>query len=211
MNCLRPLTPGPPPLSIGERGGRPDEVPAPILLNLWKHHAGFLRRQLERIGGQGESAFVELAARLRLVGTDLMDLYTGVLSPAEIGESIRALLAAEGCLDRDRYGDWMKSSGGFHVVTLDPDESRWVLRWGEEAERFVHIHPGRWSPATSRVRASVLKTAVMAHAWSRVKGGDFRDVSLINQARREYLGLPPTRDLSAGEGLDMVLGLLSTT
>jgi hypothetical protein len=208
----RPLTPGPSPLSTGERGEKPqgDDVPAPILLNLWKHHAGFLRRQIERIAGQGESALAELSTQLRLVGTDLMDLYTGALRPAEIGESIRALLAGEDRLDRETYDAWMAWYPS-HVIALDHDGSRWVLRRGGDPERFVDLHPGRWSPATRRVRASVLKTAVMAHALSRVNGSDFRDVSLINQARREYLSLPPIRDLSAGEGLDIVLGLLSTT
>ena len=43
-----------------------------------------------------------------------------------------------------------------------PDGSAWVLRQGEEGGRYVHVHPGRRTPPTLRVRATVLKTAVMA-------------------------------------------------
>ena len=100
------------------------------------------------------------------------------------------------------------------MVTLDADGSRWVLRGGQDPDRpdrFAHLHPGRWSPATRRVRASVLKTALMVLAYQRIHGGDSHDVSLINKVRADFLDLSPIRGLSAGEGLDAILHVLSSS
>jgi hypothetical protein len=74
-----------------------------------------------------------------------------------------------------------------------------VLRLGDERDRYVHVHPGRWSPATLRVRANVLKTAVMVLAYVGVRGGDPLDRALVNRVRGEYLGLAPVGKDPAGE------------
>jgi len=84
----------------------------------------------------------------------------------------------------------------------------WVLRAGAEEGRYVHVHPGRWAPATRRVRANVLKTAVMVLAYFGVHGGDVGDVALVNRVRRQYLGLAPVRDLAGDHGLGQVIELL---
>ena len=42
------------------------------------------------------------------------------------------------------------------------------LSGGDENGRHVHVHPGRWTTNTCRVRANVLKTAVVALAYTTV-------------------------------------------
>jgi hypothetical protein len=148
-----------------------------------------------------------LADNLIVIGTELMDLYFGAYSPHTIGEGIIAQVVSDKHLSLDAYRAWV-GAGGYRILTLE-DTSRWVLRMGDEAERYVHVHPGRYSPETCRVKANVLKTAVMALAFAGVHGGDPTEVTLVNRVRREYLELAPLgRELAGDQGIGQVIELL---
>ncbi|MCI0460830.1 MAG: hypothetical protein L0Z62_28105 [Gemmataceae bacterium] len=184
------------------------EVPAPVLLNTWKHHAGALRQRIEEVAALGQAGLEELAERLVVVGTELMDLYTGALTPAEIAARVIAALRAAGRLEPEAYRAWLRDSGGYGVIDLAEDGSRWVLRAGEEGERYVHVHPARWAPCTRRVRANVLKTAVMVLAHTAVHGGDPLNVRVVNTVREKYLGLSRMRALTDDGGLSAMIEVL---
>jgi hypothetical protein len=184
------------------------EVPPPVLFNTWKHHAGALRQRVEEVARAGPAALPELAERLVVMGTELMDLYTGAFSPTEVAEKVVAALRAAGRLEPDAYRAWLQESGGYAVIELAEDRSRWVLRQGAEGERYVHVHPARWAPQTRRVRANVLKTAVMVLACAAVHGGEPLDVRLVNAARTKYLGLSKVRALADDQGLSAVIDVL---
>jgi hypothetical protein len=184
------------------------DVPPPVLFNAWKHHAGALRRRIAEGANAGPEGLAPLAPQLLVIGTELMDLYTGDLSPAEIGAGVVACLRQEGRLDAEVYRPWLEEDGGYRVLTLPADGSAWVLRFGEEGGRYVHVHPGRWTPHTRRVRANVLKTAVMALAHAAAFGADPLDVALINRVRREHLGLAPVPALADEGGLGAVIEVL---
>jgi hypothetical protein len=189
--------------------GTPLEVPAPVLFNTWKHHAGALRWRSRAVAEAGPAALVELGTQMAVLGTKLMDLYTGRLWPAELCAALLDRLRAEGRLDRDAYRSWLAGQGGYGVVELPQDASRWVLRLGDDADRYLHLHPGRWSPNTVRVKANVLKTAFLVQTWVAIHGGDPLDRAVINAVRGEYLGLPPLgADPDEGLGLGAVLTLL---
>ncbi len=83
-----------------------------------------------------------------------------------------------------------------------------MLRVADDAHAWVHVHPGRWAPHTKRVRANVLKTAVLVLAHVAVHGGNPRDVELVNRLRTEHLGLSPMREVLVEQGLGVVLELL---
>jgi hypothetical protein len=175
----------------------------PVLLNTWKHHAAALRRRIHAIGDL--SAF---AAELVVIGNELMDLYLGELCPAEIGRQVVEQLTADTCLSSSSFRLWVQSGGGYRMVDLS-DRSRWVLRLGDEADRYVHVHPGRYSPHTRRVRANVLKTGAMVLAYVNVHGGDARDIQLVNNVRGKYLALAPIgKELTGGQGLGGVIDVL---
>jgi hypothetical protein len=184
------------------------EIPAPVLFNTWKHHAGVLRQRVAKITRAGAAVLRELPQQLLVIGTDLMDLYTGVLTPAEIAGKVISALEADRRLQSESYQAWLDANGGYGVLTFTEDGSRWVLRRGAEPDRHVHVHPARWSPHTLRVRANVLKTAVMLLAHVGVYGGDPRDVARINAVRCQYLGLSPIKELAGDQGLGIVLGIL---
>jgi len=180
-------------------------VPSPILLNFWKHHAGALRRQIEGMASAGAPALKPLAGELVVIGTELMDLYVGTLAPAEIAGKVLGTLHADQRLPVDAYRAWLTANGGYQVLTFAEDASRWVLRLGDPAGRYVHVHPARWAPQTLRVRANVLKTAVMVLGYVAVFCGDPLDVALINEVRKQYLGFSPIGRLTGDQGLRGVI------
>lgn len=165
-----------------------------------------LRRRIETT--ESDLALTALGRQLVVIGTELMDLYSGVLTPMQIADHVVTTLRTEQHLELGAYRSGLKASGGYGVLTFPEDNSRWVLRMGEEDGRYVHVHPARWAPHTRRVRANVLKTAVMVLAHIRVHGGNPRDVRLINQVRKQYLGLSPIGNLSGDQGLGVVLDIL---
>jgi hypothetical protein len=101
---------------------------------------------------------------------------------------------------------------GDYVTLTHPDEgTAWVLRLGDEQGRYLHLHPGRWSPNTLRVRANVVKTAFVAVAYARIHGGDPMNRRLLNEVRQRLLSLPPLGSAPEGEvGLGAFIRLLSS-
>jgi hypothetical protein len=185
------------------------EAPHPVLLNVHKHHAGFLRERIREAVTAGRDGLQPLAEELVVVGTKLMDLYHGPFSPREIGDKVLAELRTDGCAELAAFRTWVEAAGGYRVMEFPEDTSRWVLRMGEEDTRFVHVHPARWAPFTIRVRANVLTTAVLALAYVGVHGGDPLDRPVVNAVRRDILGLAPIgRSPSADEGIGSVIELL---
>lgn len=182
------------------------EAARPVLLNTWKHHAATLRRRIQETTQTGDLS--GLAGELVIIGNELMDLYLAALAPAEIGQQVVGQLSANKTLDLDNYRARVQAGGGYRLIDLS-ETSRWVLRLGDEADRYIHVHPGRYSPLTRRVRANVLKTAVMVLAYVRVHGGDPMDVTLVNDVRRQYLSLAPIgKDLAGDQGLGGVIAIL---
>ncbi|HZY87750.1 MAG TPA: hypothetical protein VFE78_23125 [Gemmataceae bacterium] len=184
------------------------EVRPPVLLNTWKHHAGALRRRIAGAVRDGAAGLAALADGMVVIGTELMDLYVGRFTPAEIAAKVVARLQADGLLAPDAYRAWVAAEGGYRLLTFAEDDSVWVLRAGDEG-RYVHVHPARWAPATLRVRANVLKTAALALAYAAVHGGDPMGRALLNRVRADYLGLSPVgRDPAGEQGVGRVIDLL---
>jgi hypothetical protein len=189
--------------------GTPLEVLPPVLFNTFKHHAGALRRRIAAIAADGPAALAEFGAHMAVLGTKLMDLYTGRLWPADLSARVLEQLRAAGRLELPAFRAWLAGQGNYGVIELAEDGSRWVLRLGDELGRYVHLHPGRWSPQTVRVRAPVLKTAFLVLGHVALHGGDPLDRVLINAVRREHLELPPLGKDPEGElGLGAIIELL---
>jgi hypothetical protein len=188
--------------------GTPMEVLPPVLFNTFKHHAGALRARIAALAAAGPGALVEMSSRLAVLGTKLMDLYTGRLTPRDISARVIEQLREARRLELPAYREWLQTQDDYAVVHFGEDESRWVLRLGEE-ERYIHLHPGRWSPATVRVRANVLKTAFLVLAHARIHGSNPMDRAVINEVRRDLLGLSPVgEDPDEGLGLGAIIELL---
>jgi hypothetical protein len=189
--------------------GTPLEVLPPVLFNTFKHHAGALRARIRDIADRGEGALHEAAARTAVLGTKLMDVYVGALSPRDISQRIAAQLQSENRLEREAYRAWLSGSDEYAVITFAEDDSRWVLRLGDDTERYIHLHPGRWSPGTVRARANVLKTAFLVLIHARIHGVDPMDRAVINLVRRSHLSMSPLGEAPDGDqGLGAMIELL---
>lgn len=179
-------------------------VRAPVLLNCWKHHAGFALAQIDYFQHQGPEQLPALVEALRVVGSAQMDWYYGPASPAQIGTAILRWLTAHGYQDPAAYAAWLHAHGGYHTVTLD-SFSTWVVRWGEQDGYHVHLHPARYAPHTLRLRAPLLKVAIGVMVWAGIYGGDVLDLVLINHVRQTLFALAPIPQLHQHQGLAPVL------
>ncbi|OWK44475.1 hypothetical protein FRUB_02407 [Fimbriiglobus ruber] len=156
----------------------------------------------------GENAIRRLADEMVVIGTRLMDWYHGPLSPDAIGARVLAQLADADRLAVEPFRVWVDANAGYALVTLTDDGSRWTLRLGPEDGRYIHLHPARYSPGTTRVQANTLKTALLSFAVAKQTERDPADVAVVNEARARYLALPPIPSLDVGTGLGELIGLM---
>jgi hypothetical protein len=137
-----------------------------------------------------------------------MDLYTGSLTPAEIGEQVAAQLRDAARFEFEPLAAFLQARGEFSMHTLT-DGSQWTVRLGPADGRYLHLHPGRWVPHTVRVQANTLRSAVVSHAHALLTGSDPMALSVVNEARRRYLALLPVRELTGDGGLGAVIAALA--
>lgn len=183
------------------------DVPHPVLLNTWKHHAGWIRERISAAVRAGSAGVAALPAEMAVVGSRLMDLYVGTLKPATIAEAVIADLNTRGLFEFDPLAKWLAEQGAYALTEL-PDRSTWTIRLGPADGRYLHLHPGRWARHTMRVQANTLRSAVMAHALARLTGRAANELEVVNEARKQYLGMLPVHELTGTGGLGAVIAAL---
>jgi hypothetical protein len=180
-------------------------VPLPINFNCWKHHAGFIIEQTDTI--KSESEIEELKMRLLKIGESQMDLYYGKLSPSKISKHVIDSLKNKKLLSPEQYNTWLNNEGkGYKLLEL-PDKSLWTLRFSKSPDRYVHIHPGRYSPLTIRVKSTTLKTAILVFCFKQIDGVSRIDIEEVNYLRKKYLNESPLKSLSKASGLIKLIDL----
>ncbi|WP_209865853.1 hypothetical protein [Chitinophaga sp. OAE865] len=144
--------------------------------------------------------------RLLSLGGSQMDMYTGSLTPEAIFNEIRGQLRLAGVNTRADYEALLAKNGGYIEVVLS-DASVWILRLAEDKAHYIHLHPGRYSPHTFRVKASALKTALayQAAAQHHLLTKDL--LADLNRVRKE-LRLSPLRSISESGHILEVIALL---
>lgn len=184
-----------------------EPIPHPFLLNTWKHHAGWIRWRVTQAVSEGREAVEILPVEMAVVGSRLMDLYTGPFTPEGIAVTLGDQLRVAGRFEYAPLREWLEGQGEYALLEL-PDGSKWTIRLGPADGRYIHLHPGRWVPNTMRVNANTLKSAVMAYALAALVGGNPADLAVLNEARRKYLGFLPVRELTGDGGLGAVIEVL---
>ncbi|HNS30515.1 MAG TPA: hypothetical protein PKL52_08290, partial [Tenuifilaceae bacterium] len=105
------------------------------------------------------------------------------------------------------YEDWLRTSGlEYRSITLS-DGSSWTLRLGRMPNRFVHIHPSRYSANTLRIKASTLKTAIalkMVFPTLNIPP----NLQQVNQARDLLHNLSPVKGIHSSKSLIKILAYL---
>ena len=64
------------------------KIKKPVLLNCWKHHAGFIRSKIKAYKRNPETDLELLQNEILLIGESIMDLYLGELNPRQIADSV---------------------------------------------------------------------------------------------------------------------------
>jgi hypothetical protein len=180
-----------------------ETLPPPLLMNCWKHHAQSVLARVEEAASRGEAEVRALPARLVQLGGSLMDLYLGDLPLATLAAEVLEQLRAREVEDPAAFAAWVGAARGYRTLELS-DGSRWVVRLSAVPGRHVHLHPARRAPHTLRITANRLRSAILALAWARLRGGDPFDVALYNESRR-LLALSPVRSLRAESGVGELL------
>lgn len=182
------------------------QIPLPINLNCWKHHAGFIKKQIDSVKETKE--LDQLKFYLLKIGESQMDLYFGEYSPVRISEQILDCLHRKKIFSALLYKDWLSKDGKDYQLVELKDKSIWTLRLGDDAERYVHIHPGRYSPNTVRVKATTLKTAIFLLCLEQLGEIKSFETETINNIRKKYLDEPPLKSFSGASGISRLLDLL---
>jgi len=181
------------------------QISQPINFNCWKHHAGFIKKQIESVKEIKE--LDQLKVYLLKIGESQMDLYLGDHSPVKISEQILDYLHSKKIFSEKLYKDWLSKDGKDYQLVELKDKSIWTLRLGDDAERYVHIHPGRYSPNTVRVKATTLKTAIFLLCFERLGAIKSFDTETVNNIRKKYLNEPPLKSFSKASGLGRLIDL----
>ena len=182
-------------------------ISLPFKLNCWKHHAGFIANQIKKT--KSKEGLRNINSLLLKIGESQMDLYLGKLTPSEIKEFTKSLLKEKNVFKYEPYEQWLFSEGReYRLITL-PDKSIWALRMGIEKENYIHIHPGRYSLHTIRVRALTLKTAICVMVYINMYKISSPNLELINNVRNEFLNAAPVKSLSLTSGLLKLLKVFS--
>jgi hypothetical protein len=182
------------------------QIAPPINFNCWKHHVGFIKTQIESI--QNKNELEKLKTFLVKIGESQMDLYYGIYSPTEIKEQVINNLKKKKIFLLEQYEGWLAENGSDYKMVNLSDKSVWTLRLGENVERYVHIHPGRYSSHTRRVKALTLKTAIFTLCCEKLGDPKLSGKELINEIRKKYLNEPPVKSISVESGLGKLLELL---
>ena len=180
-----------------------DIVPKPVLFNTWKHHAGFLCEQIQRLSDLRDAN--QIQSNLKKIGTSTTDLYMGDMGVLEASTFTLNTVDSLGLTAEPDYLNWIRQNHDhFREITF-PDASVWILRIGVEPERYIHLHPGRNTSHCRRVKANILKTAIAASIQAISQKSDPFNIDLINSAREEMCNLQPIRFITLNHELGQVI------
>ena len=185
----------------------PVKTPAinpPLAFNPCKHHLMFLKTQIKKWRMQ---PWHEVEKDLQCIGNNLIDLYYGKLTINKICIQCLDFASQKNISSAIRLAEWLQPFE--YRKTELSDTSLWVIKQGTDAERFLHIHPAKYSPFTLRVRANTLKTVLAVKILT--EGTKLPDLHLdfVNQVRTEKLGISPIKNLEKGKGIAGLWSVLS--
>ena len=185
------------------------EVPSPVLFNCWKHHKGFIRQKIREVSDGGEIALLQLPSELLVLGSSQLDVYTGDLFPHEIGVFIKNALLECNINCKSEFEGWLNGDKTEYKLFMLSDGSVWTIRLGEQEGKFIHIHPGRYSVNSIRMKALTLKTAILSIVYGKIFCKSPIDLQVINIVRKELLSECPVKSVSKVSSLSKTIELLS--
>ena len=183
-----------------------DKIPAPITFNPYKHHLEFLK---ERINNWKKSKWENIDQEILCIGNNIIDLYFGLLRVEEICKECLEYFQKEKITEKEDLLNWLKPLK--HKKIQLSDKSLWLIKEGIDPERFIHIHPAKYSPFSIRVRSTTLKTVIMLQIHSKPIGKEMKEnLHFINQVRTNFLKLSPIKSLQPEKGISHLWEIFNT-
>lgn len=169
----------------------------PITFNAHKHHFRFLKWQIEEWKKQ-EWRTVE--KELLILGENLVDFYLGELTVKNICDEVIRYFEKENINEFEACKIWLGATE-YRKIELS-DHSHWVIKEGINPQRFIHIHPAKYSDHTLRIRAITLKTvSALQVQFLTIQENMNKNLEQVNYIRKNYLHLSPIKSLSYKEGI----------
>ena len=172
-----------------------------ILFNELKHHLSYVRKEINN-----RTSIEDLLPLILTLGHSKMDMYAGNLSISMLFEETLSQIPSK---NAPEFREWINSNNGYRMLQLS-DQSEWIVRYATEKPlQFIHLHPGRYSPNTFRVSATILKTAVLTVAALQYDVIDEINTSTINHLRSKYLSQSPIKSLEKSMFLERMIAHLT--
>src|SRR5690554_18056 len=170
------------------------EKSIPVTFNPYKHHLGFLKKKID---DWKNKPWDETAQKLKLIGNNLIDLYHGTLSIPTIINEVKTFSSARNIKTKNDLIAWLYPRA-YKKIQLS-DGSSWVISISNDEIRYLHIHPGKYSPHTNRVKGTGLKTVLALHVFEIINTEP--NIESINRIRVQKLNLSPVKNLVEGKGI----------
>ncbi|MDJ1504511.1 hypothetical protein [Xanthocytophaga agilis] len=174
-----------------------------ILFNGLKHHYQIIQNFINTYDTKSMHL---LEQQICSIGNSQMDLYTGNLSETTIKEEVITLLTTANLLSEIDFKEFLHPEQ-YRSVFLS-DGSLWILRFGEKAGQYIHIHPARYSMHTIRVKATTLKTAIGVLVWQKENISEI-EIKQLNYLRKDILKMSPIRSLEDANSVWKMVNLLA--
>lgn len=168
------------------------DIPFPVRFNPFKHHRNYI---LEILKGASSEVMINL---LDPICNNYIDIYTGTMTPEAIGSAVISILKSNQTLQTDDFTRWVATKNGYRQIRLE-DRSEWIVRKGNEPDRYIHIHPARTSPFTIRFKGSTLKTVYQLKT-SFNDSQKILSLEKVNRIRMQ-IGLSPVKKLERSKGI----------
>jgi hypothetical protein len=163
-------------------------LPKPIAFNCWKHHLEFVKSTLD-LNSSFRTSHLDIHEIVQHIGESNVDFYYGILDPEAISNQVISYLETVISINNSDFNLWVNSNGTDYKCIKLSDGSNWTLRLGLNAERYIHIHPSRYSKKTVRVKSSTLKT-VIAYFYTYGILDNQISVEKVNRIRNKIVKLP---------------------
>jgi len=165
------------------------QIPPPFLINTFKHHIGYAYSLLEGYEAEDEPMLIKEFKK----GNNLLcDYYIGKLSPPEICRQASQRLEELNVLNREACKAWIMATPKHYRNIVLNDSSTWTVLMGRSNQRYIHLHPARYSKHAFRVRFLALKTALLYRLYF-MANDNWIDYDVINLLRHKMLSAPPIK------------------
>lgn len=166
-------------------------VPMPFLMNGLKHHLNLIKQYLPVMKQMPEDDFLHT---LKKTGNSVTDFYYGDLNIGTICDEIKMKLIRLNAFEKEAYHQWIREQDLYFCFRIS-DNSDWLMRRGENEHRYIHIHPGKYSQQTRRIKSRSLRISLAMIYFSKTQQ-DLFSLDFLNKIREEKLNLPPVKAIS---------------